>query len=40
MLTTSCEDLIVQVDVVVLDVLSFSFECPPFIFVSFTFQTY
>jgi len=34
------EDLIVQVGVVVLDVLPFSFECPPFVFVSFSFQTY
>jgi hypothetical protein len=35
-----CENLIVQVGVVVLDVLPFSFECPPFVFVSFSFQTY
>jgi hypothetical protein len=35
-----CEDLIVQVGVVVLDVLPFSFECPPFVVVSFSFQTY
>ena len=35
-----CEDLIVQVGVVVLDVLPFSFECPPFVVVSFFFQTY
>jgi hypothetical protein len=34
-----CEDLIVQIGVVVLDVLPFSFECPPFIVVSFSFQT-
>ena len=35
-----CEDLIVQVGVIVLDVLPFSFESPPFIVVSFSFQAH
>jgi hypothetical protein len=35
-----CEDLIVQVGVVVFFVFPFSFECPPFVVVSFSFQTY
>ena len=35
-----CEDLIVQVGVVALEVLPFSFECPPFVVDSFSFQTY
>jgi hypothetical protein len=44
MLTTTpliiFEDLILQVGAVVLDVLPFSFECPPFVVVSFSFQTH
>jgi len=43
MLTTTpliFEDLTIQVGVVVLDVLPFSFECPPFVVVSFSFQAY
>jgi hypothetical protein len=44
MLTTTpliiFEDFILQVGVVVLDVVPFSFECPPFVVVSFSFQTH